>query len=186
MHFLNLVDEADLLALLEEEKSDKPATPAVITDEPPGQSPAPGEPTPQPKKNNTAGFLIMVLVIAAVGGGAFYYFKVLKPKQGGKSKNAAVVSELDEFDFDPDEDDIVSIITGNPDEDDFISIDTGEQDGAEHTEDNGGGNGEEMPDFTISDEPVAENIEPDNGGDIDLDFDFGDLGAGTPESEDNE
>ena len=141
VHFLNLVDEADLLAILVKEKKDVP---------PPTTSPAPAQtatptldPTStEPKSNNTMGLLIMTLVIAAIGGGAFYHFKVLKPKQGGGSKKSAGVSELDEFNFDPDEDD-------------FIGNDTTEQDGGEYEGDTD--MDEDMPDFTA--EPESGNDE---------------------------
>jgi len=132
VHFLNLVDEADLLAILEAEKKPVPTTPAPV-DPAPKQPADPAPAAPEQKSNNTTGLLLVVLVIAAIGGGAFYYFKVLKPKQGGKKNKA--VSELDEFDFDADEDD-------------FISADTTEQDSAEYDGDN-----DDIPDFTA---------EPDN------------------------
>jgi hypothetical protein len=97
VYFLNLVDEADLLAIMEKDKkAATTTTPPATADETPGQSPAPDKPAPEQKGSNNTGLLIMFLVTAAVGGGAFYYFKILKPKQGG-GKKSAVKSELDEF-----------------------------------------------------------------------------------------
>ena len=133
VHFLNLVDEADLLAIIEKDNK-QTATPAPVEPAPEVITTPEPLPTPQEKSNNTTGLLIMTLVIAAIGGGAFYYFKVLKPKQGVKS--VAGTSELDDFDFDEDEDD-------------FISADTAEQDNTEYD----GDTDEDIPDFTA---------EPDN------------------------
>lgn len=95
VYFLNMVDEADLLALIEDDK--QPSKPVVTPQPEPDPQPT-AEPEPEPQKKSSAGGVLLLLIVAGAGGGAFYYFKVLKPKQA--IQGGSDLSELDELDFD--------------------------------------------------------------------------------------
>lgn len=124
VHFLNLVDEADLLALTKDGESIVPA--CTCTDKcavgkintgckvcRTNMSECAGkevtEPTPQPaepaetapeKSTGGAGLVVVVLLLLLGGGGALYWFKLRKPKADTRGAD-----DLDDYDYAEDEED---------------------------------------------------------------------------------
>ena len=122
VHFLNLVDEADLLALTKDGESIVPA--CACTDKcavgkintgckvcRTNMSECAGkevtEPTPQPaepaetapeKSTGGAGLVVVVLLLLLGGGGALYWFKLRKPKADTRGAD-----DLDDYDYGEDE-----------------------------------------------------------------------------------
>lgn len=151
VHFLNQVDEADLMALMEEGavKEEPPAvcnctekceTGAVNTACPVcavdkgkciGKAPEPPVENPEPEKKKPAGpnpaVLILLLVLLG-GGGALAYFKLIKNKPKTKGNDS-----LDDYDYGEDETEIEDEAWESEDEEsDELDADRG---GAEENED---------------------------------------------------
>ena len=90
VHFMNLVDEADLLALMEEDAADaytaeKEAAAQAEQDRLKAEEEAAASGTEQPKENKVtkiaSGFLGVVVLIALATGGGFYAFAKQKQKK---------------------------------------------------------------------------------------------------------
>ena len=107
VHFMNLVDEADLLALMEEEDADAYTA----------EKEAAASGTKQPKENKVtkiaSGFLGVVVLIALAAGGGFYFYRQQMQKK--KAEKEALDPDAnyteDKGDFEiptdvPDEDEV--------------------------------------------------------------------------------
>lgn len=123
VYFLNLVDEADLFALLETEEepveTETEPIPTCICEEKcitgdvntkceicvltmsecGGKEVVQTPPVTEPEKTDNSALLLIVLLLAVGGGAAVWYFKIYKPKQQTKG-----TTDLDDYDFGGDDD----------------------------------------------------------------------------------
>jgi hypothetical protein len=117
VHFLNLVDELDLLALLDddvelpERDQSEPYIPASLQE-------TEDELEPEADNGNSGNFIAIIVFLLIAAGGAGFYFKVIKPKQAVNS--GGNLMSLDELDGDDDENEF----DGGEDEDDYVNTET--------------------------------------------------------------
>ena len=136
VHFLNQVDEADLLSIIEEEETETPPAVCSCTEKCEagnidtscpvcsvsmkdcgGKEAAPEEPAEQEQPQNGMGGLLIFLVVGLLGGGAaLYYFKFIKRKQNVKGGTDLDDFEFDEYDEDEPEGEADSADTEQEDE----------------------------------------------------------------------
>lgn len=121
VYFLNLVDESDLLALIEDNTHKQPQEAQVCSCKEQceagklntycpicnmdmtkclGQAPELSSDLQPPKRNSINNGMLLILIIGGLlGGGIFCYFKFIKNKQQTKGN-----TDLNEYEFDEDED----------------------------------------------------------------------------------
>lgn len=119
VHFLNQVDEADLLSLMDEEEAAQYQTPEEPEETPIPETPEPEEESPETEDVNMEAetkksvnlLPVALLSLALLGGGAAYGWMKLKGKKKEQVKpdpDADYEEDLDEYDFPEDDNEEIS------------------------------------------------------------------------------
>lgn len=125
VHFLNLVDEVDLLSLMDEEEAqqyidsttESEITEPEVTPTPeitpePTEAPSDDESAEEPTEGNKTGLLLLVVLVVLGGVGGFFFLKK------NKAKDTQSMGPDPDFDYNEDEDDYLA---GLEEDDDIAS-----------------------------------------------------------------